>query len=430
MKSNGIHLVEKQRDQIEIMLNEGKLLKEIAAALGRDPRGIKYEIVTHRQLMVDHRFKNSCGLQASCSKSHLCNSCTSGKCKYCSFASCSSLCNDYSPYPNCKTCLRFPYVCNGCKEVKHCTLPKFYYKSHQAQLEYAANVTNWKIGTRLNDVQLKELDRIVSEGVKRGLSLDVIIQTNHLNLAVTTLYRLIDQQLLSVKNIDLKRKVRYHQRTNSKPKAKPIHYDYLKGRTFSDFQEYYLSHPEANIWQMDTVEGIRGGAAVLTLLHTKSRLQLLFKIKSICMEEVIRVFDAIKSYLSIEVFQEVFECFLTDNGKEFKNPESLIIDSITGESLSAIYYCEARRSDQKGTCEKNHEHFREFIPKGIDIGKYSNTDMNRISNNVNNYPRRSMAYKSPLEVFLALGLNKKTLELNHLTKLESSKVELKRLITK
>lgn len=57
MKSNGIHLVEKQRDQIEIMLNEGKLLKEIAAALGRDPRGIKYEIVTHRQLMVDHRFK-------------------------------------------------------------------------------------------------------------------------------------------------------------------------------------------------------------------------------------------------------------------------------------------------------------------------------------------------------------------------------------
>lgn len=43
MKSNNIHLVEKQRDPIEIMLNEGKLLKAIAATLSSDPRDIKYE---------------------------------------------------------------------------------------------------------------------------------------------------------------------------------------------------------------------------------------------------------------------------------------------------------------------------------------------------------------------------------------------------
>ena len=32
--------------------------------------------------------------------------------------------------------------------------------------------------------------------------------------------------------------------------------------------------------------------------------------------------------------------------------------------LTKVLYCESRRSDQKGKCEKNHEHFREMIPKG------------------------------------------------------------------
>lgn len=430
MKSKHVHLNEKQRDRIEMMLNESNLLKDIAASLGRDPRGIKHEIVTHRKLHVDRRHKNLCGNQINCRKTHLCNTCVSGLCKYCSYANCSTLCDEFTPEPVCVKCSRYPYVCNGCSESKSCPLPKFYYKSHSAQTEYKENVTSWKEGTRFDEISLKHLDSVVSEGVRRGLSLDVIIKTNQLEISLSTLYRLIGQGLLSVKNIDLKRKVRYRPRTTNKPKATPINYDYLKGRTYEDFSDYFINHSSVNLWQMDTVEGERGKSAVLTLLHTKSNLQLFFKINSVCSSEVLRIFDAIKSYLTPQIFKEVFECFLTDNGKEFKDPLAIVSDSETGEVLSQLFYCKPRRSDQKGACEKNHEHFREFIPKGIDVTPYSHKQMNYISNNINNYPRKSLAYQSPLEVFLALGMNKKTLELNQLSKLPASKVELKRLIAK
>lgn len=58
----------------------------------------------------------------------------------------------------------------------------------------------------------------ISNGVKQNHSIDVIIQTNHLNIAPSTVYRYINEQFLSVKNIDLK-KVRYKPRTTTKLKA-------------------------------------------------------------------------------------------------------------------------------------------------------------------------------------------------------------------
>lgn len=46
------HLSLKQRQHIETLLNESYKLCDIASELNRDPRGIKKEIFTHRQLSI------------------------------------------------------------------------------------------------------------------------------------------------------------------------------------------------------------------------------------------------------------------------------------------------------------------------------------------------------------------------------------------
>lgn len=56
----------------------------------------------------------------------------------------------------------------------------------------------------------------------------------------------------------------------------------------------------------------------------------------------------------------------------------MVTDPQTGEILCELFCCEARRSDQKDACGKNHEHIREFIPKNFDISlcsqkKFNNT---------------------------------------------------------
>ncbi|NBL00490.1 MAG: IS30 family transposase [Erysipelotrichia bacterium] len=425
--SNGSQLTFKEREHLEFLLNEGKSLSVIALELNRDPRGIKYEIIHHRELFVRKNQRNKCGIQITCKKKRLCNHCDSGLCKHCGHIHCDTFCSDFCETPNCKTINRFPCVCNGCKQIKDCPLPKFYYKAQNAHIEYKNNITEHKKGPQLNGMELKELDKIVSDGVKNGLSIEVIIQTNHLDIATSTIYRYIDENLLSVKNIDLKRKVRYKARITNKPKAVPIEYDYLKDRTYNDFTQYFLDNPSANIWQMDTVEGRKGGSAVLTLLFIKTNLQLYFKIPNIERAEILNVFIAIRKHLGNDLFKETFQCILTDNGKEYKDPLSIEIDSETGEVLTKVFYCEPRRSDQKGKCEKNHEHFREMIPKGKSMDGYGQKTIDHVSNQVNNYPRKSLNYHSPLESSLQL-LNKKVFELNNLQTLSPEQITLKHLV--
>lgn len=422
----GSQLSLKQRQILESLLNEGSKLCDIASELHRDPRGIAYEIKTHRQLFVRKNQRNKCGIQDKCKKGRLCGRCDSGLCKHCSYIYCDSICSDFCELPDCRSIRRFPLVCNGCDSIKTCHLPKLYYKAQDAHNEYKNNISLHKKGPKPDEIKLKELDEIISEGVRKGHSIEVILHDHGLSIAPSTIYRYINQNLFSVKNIDLKRKVRYKPRTTKKPKANPVEYDYLKGRNFEDFAAFILENPSANIWQMDTLEGKKGGSAVLSLLFTKTNLQLYFKISSICIEEVIRVFDEIKKHLGNDVFKETFECILTDRGKENKDPISIETDPNSGEVLTRVFYCDARRSEQKGKCEKNHEHFREIIPKGRDMDGYGQKTIDRVSLHVNNYPRRKLNYHSPLACTMNL-LNKKVFELNNLQLLPTKKVILKHL---
>ena len=181
---------------------------------------------------------------------------------------------------------------------------------------------------------------------------------------------------------------------------------------------------------MDTIIGLRQEeACVLSLLYTRSNLQLFFKLNSKTTDEVTRIFDSIKSHLSDDLFKETFEVILTDNGSEFYDPENIEISNETGEKLISVFYCDPNRSDQKGKCEKNHEHFRELIPKGRSLEPYDNKDIDYVSLMVNNYSRSMFKFKTPLEVS-KIFLNEKVFELNNLREIPTSKVILKPLIKK
>lgn len=94
--------------------------------------------------------------------------------------------------------------------------------------------------------------------------------------------------------------------------------------------------------------------------------------------------------------------------------------------LTKVLYCESRRSDQKGKCEKNHEHFREMILKVETWTDLDKKTINYVSNQVNNYPRKILNFHTPLECSLKI-LNKKVLELYFLKILTPTQVILKHI---
>ena len=98
----------------------------------------------------------------------------------------------------------------------------------------------------------------------------------------------------------------------------------------------------------------------------------------------------------------------TDNGTEFSNPEALEFGP-DGERRSWVFYCNPSAPNQKGACENNHEFIRRVIPKGKDIGKYSQEQINLMMNHINSYSRPELGNKPPYAM-LAFHYGKRLLK--------------------
>lgn len=422
------HLSLEERKSIEVLLNHSDIkLKQIALSINHSQKCVREEIRAHRVVRVHSNKTNKCGRQDSCKKHRLCTYCISGDCKSCKHKDCNELCDDFVSYPVCERIERFPYVCSGCPDIHKCHLPKYFYIARIAQDKYTQDKLEWRSGPRKSEAEMKSIVEAFQNNIPKKQSIDTIIHTNDLNISASTAYRYIrEHQIPGISNIDLKRQVRYTQRSSSRHHPISIDYDFLEGRKYEDFlAALETAGPDVNVWEMDTIIGKKGSdeKCVLSLLHRRSNLQLYFLLRHKNMFEVTYLFDTIKSFLGIDLFKDTFTIILTDNGTEFHDPLSLETDPETGEKLISIYFARPRRSDDKGKCEKNHEHFIEKIPKGCSMNSLTKYDINFVSNQVNNYVRRKLNYQSPYSI-AKLVLNEKVLELNRLHPISPKAVDL------
>ena len=78
-------------------------------------------------------------------------------------------------------------------------------------------------------------------------------------------------------------------------------------------------------------------------------------------------------------------------------------------TLTKIYFCHPYCSGEKGTNERHNGIIRYFISKGSLIENYSYKDINKIAELRNNYPRKILNYKTPLEALQEEFNNKSVL---------------------
>jgi IS30 family transposase len=84
-----------------------------------------------------------------------------------------------------------------------------------------------------------------------------------------------------------------------------------------------------------------------------------------------------------------------DNGIENRNHTDIGIDT---------YFCDPYSPWQKGGVENGNKMIRRYFPKGTDFSKVRQKQMDRIIFIINNKPRRSLGYKTALEVAIAEGV--------------------------
>lgn len=418
--NNQKHLTLEQRIQIEQFLNQNYTFKDIGKILKKDPTTISKEIRKHRTQKTSASF-NKCAKRETCSKKNVCGSSCKLACRSCKI--CNLECDEFEPIL-CKTLQSPPYVCNGCSKKASCKADKLYYHAFSSFKEYRCTLSSSREGIRITDEKLCDLDSLVSPLIKQGLSISHIYSTHKELFPCTkrTLYNYIDKKYLSVANIDLPRKVRYKKRKSKKKLPKKDSAIRLN-RTYKDFIEHTLLNPDLPIVEMDTVEGVKGGKVLLTLIFRSCKLMLAFILNDKTTASVLSVFNQLETSLGNELFEKTFPIILTDNGSEFSNPLSLEFNA-EGVARTRIFYCDPNASYQKGSIEKNHEFIRYIIPKGKSMDKYTQEDITFMINNINSVARDSLNGSSPFDLATLL-IDNYVLDALNLKKIDPDNILLK-----
>lgn len=130
------------------------------------------------------------------------------------------------------------------------------YKALSSFKSYKTTLSEARQGINMTEIELADMDKIISPLVKNRQSLSHICKTHDFSCNRSTLYNYMAKNCFSVGNIDLPRKVRLKKRKEKRTPAKDT--TARKNRTYEDFQKYLEQHPEHNIIEMDTVEGTKG----------------------------------------------------------------------------------------------------------------------------------------------------------------------------
>ncbi len=407
---NGCHLTLQDRMYIEEALDEKKSFREIARYLCKDPSTISKEVWNNRVVNLYHRGSfinphNFCIHRFNCKKQNVCQKIVicDTYCKSC--LRCNKTCQHFVK-ECCKQIEHAPYVCNGCTKPRNrCSIQtKYDYRAKAADRLYRERLVDSRSGIDLSKKQVRELESIVQPLIMQGQSPYMII-ANHpeLNISVKTLYNYIEQGVLLVRNVDLKRKVKFKPRKCHKTQITDR--EVFIGRTYQDFIDAHAY--ESEYWQMDTVKSARGSLkCILTIYNPKYEL-LIARLMNRCTPSAVKAeFEALQKMLGDEVeFSCLFESILTDRGVEFGKPQDL--EACTPDfARTAIFYCDPMRSCQKAGIENVHTMLRMILPKGTVFEDLTQWDVRKCADHINNAPRKKLNGSTPYELALKhLGEN-------------------------
>lgn len=401
-KNNNVyqkHLKLINREEIEKLLKEGYNFKQIAEEIQKEPSTISKEIKkyrTERQPSLFNGYRNFCVNKKSCTLKNLCNSNCHSECRSC--PKCNSVCPEYK-LELCEKLKKPPYVCNPCKNYAQCRKIKYLYIANEAQKRYEAILKSSRQGINMTKEELTKLDNIISPLLKQGQSVKLVYHNhqNEITCSVNSLYNYINSGILSVKNIDLQRRVRYKVRANKNKTKLKKDYRFRIGRKYEDFQKLMEQNSNLFVVEMDTVEGVKGGKVLLTLLFRNCNFMIARLLPHKTSEAVKKELDNIEKIIGFEQFKRIFKTILTDNGGEFQRPSELET-SIDGSKRCSIYYCEPNRSDQKSKIEKNHEYIRYIIPKGKNMDNFTQNDIDLMMSHINSTARETLNFATPYDM--------------------------------
>jgi IS30 family transposase len=143
-------------------------------------------------------------------------------------------------------------------------------------------------------------------------------------------------------------------------------------------------------WEGDLIIGKQNQTAIGTLVERSTGYTMLLHLPDGYKPEQVR--DALAA--KIKTLPDSLRLSLTwDQGAEMRDWKHVSIDADID-----IYFCDPHSPWQRGTNENTNGLLRQYFPKGTDLGVHSSEDLDWVAQELNDRPRKRLAFMKPIEL--------------------------------
>jgi len=264
---------------------------------------------------------------------------------------------------------------------------------------FNAQLRKWKANSR-NPMKNEKVWNYVLEKLEEGLSPEQIAgrikddykKDKKMRISHETIYVFVNSH--EGRSLNLARALRrkkFRKLRKSRMAALPPEKIKIPNRTpLSERPKIVSRKKRFSDWETDLMESKRGIKTALSVQkQPASQYVCLKRVKDKTAKENVK---AIEHNLSVFP-KEMLATITYDNGSE-----NVLHEAINELFEMQSYFCDAYASWQKGSVENIIGLVREYLPKGTDLSRVTDGEIQAIQDKLNNRPRKCLGYKTPNEV--------------------------------
>jgi IS30 family transposase len=228
--------------------------------------------------------------------------------------------------------------------------------------------------------------RQIAVGLKHTFPHDASMRVSH-----ETIYRSL---FIQARNV-LKKELVGHLRRGGfmrRPRTQAIgHPSIVEGLSIHQRPAEIEDRAVPGHWEGDL---LMGGAhsQIATLVERRSRYVMLVKVDS---KDTVTVTNALKRKIR-ELPAELRRSLTWDRGSEMAAHKDFTI-----ATDMQVYFCDPRSPWQRGSNENTNGLLRQYFPKGQDLSQTSQAKLNQVARELNQRPRETLNWRTPLEALKA-----------------------------
>lgn len=163
----------------------------------------------------------------------------------------------------------------------------------------------------------------------------------------------------------------------------------IRGKSIEQRPKEVLYRDTYGHWEMDTVYSSHDDLTCLLVLSERmSREEIVIQTKDRTASSIIKSLNRLEKKMGAPAFRNKFLTITCDNGMEFSDFEAIENSCLNKKNRTELYFCHPHTSSERGTNENINRMIRRWIPKGDDIGLYTEQEISHIEEWINNYPRK------------------------------------------